>query len=121
MTTPIQAAPPAARHALGLWVGLLGGPVAWFVQLNLGYALSWWACGFGRPLLPAHLATAACLAGAVVSGVIAARYWRAVRGWPSGSEAGALGRTRVMAVVGVMTGALFSVAIVAEWCAILLL
>ena len=28
----------------GLWSGLLGAPVAWLVTLELGYALTPWAC-----------------------------------------------------------------------------
>jgi hypothetical protein len=121
MATQTDSPPAGGRHTFGQWFGVLGAPVAWFVQLNLGYAWGWWACGFDRPLWPAHLTTAVCLAVALLSCGTAVASWRAVRGWPSDTDTGAPATTRTMAVLGVLTGSLFSVVIVAEWVAILML
>jgi len=35
---------PSEGHNLRLWICLLGGPVAWLVQLQTDYALVPWAC-----------------------------------------------------------------------------
>lgn len=100
-----------------LWAGVLAGPLAWAVQLQAVYALAAPACGTGR-LWPLHLTAAACLLVAAGGGWAAWRAWRAVGGWPDPSDDPATGRTRLMAVLGMMTGVLFSLAIVAQWLAV---
>src|SRR4051812_49471398 len=74
------------RHDLALWLGVLAGPVAWFVHLNLAYAWGWWACG-GRSLLPSHLTGLLCLAVAASGGALAWREWRGGRRRAPGDRA----------------------------------
>jgi hypothetical protein len=113
-------ASPRAADTGQLWVGLLAGPVAWAVQLQAVYALAAWA-GDGGSLLPLHLVSLVCLLGAVAGWRLAWRSWRAVGGWPSGGDEVAAGRTRLMSVLGLMTGTLFSLLIVAHWVAVAML
>lgn len=103
-----------------LWAGLLAGPVAWVVQLQAVYALSAWATERDRPAA-LHLVSLLCVAATLGGGLLAWRAWRAVGGWPTGAEAPAVGRTRYLAVLGVMTGGLFVIVIVAQWLAVVIL
>ena len=103
-----------------MWAGVLAGPVAWAGQLQAVYALSAWRCD-GGPAWPLHLASLLCLLVAAGGGYLACRDWRTVGGWPGGSEAVAVGRTRLMTVLGMMSGTLFSVVILAQWVAVMLL
>jgi hypothetical protein len=102
------------------WLSLLTGPVAWSVQLVLVYALSSWTCD-GDTLAPLHVASAFCLAAAATGGVFSWKWWRSLGGWPSDHDEAAAGASRTMLVLGVMTGTLFSVVIVAQWLAAVVL
>lgn len=103
-----------------LWAGVLAGPVAWAVQLVAVYAMAAWRCD-GGPAWPLHLGSLACLVVAAGGATLAWRDWRAVGGWPGASEEVAVGRTRLMSVVGVMTGSLFVLVIFAQWLAVIVL
>lgn len=143
MTTP-TAPTPAAVHAAphrgaaragALWFGLFGAPLAWSLQLMVAYALAAHSCfparaPLSRPTLGAldgiELALgAAALAVAAAAGVTALRSWRATRG-ELGHETGAMlevgeGRTHFMAFAGVMTSALFLLAVLLNGASVLLL
>lgn len=95
------------------WSALLAGPVAWVVQLQGVYALSAWAAESGNSVA-LHLISLACLLCTVGGGSLAWRAWRAIGGWPSGAEAPTVGRSRHLAVVGVMAGVLFACVITAS-------
>jgi hypothetical protein len=104
-----------------LWVGLLSGPAAWAVQLQTAYALASWACDSGTVALTLHLVSGACLLAAAGGAGVAWRNWQAAGGWPSSTDETTTGRTRLMALLGVMTGTLFSLVILAQWVAAMIL
>lgn len=110
----------ATAKPLLLWVGFLAGPVAWAVQLLTVFTLTAWRCD-GGPAWVLHLASLVCLLAAAGGGYLAWRDWRTVGGWPGGSDEVTAGRTRLMAVLGMMTGALFAVVILAQWVAVIVL
>jgi hypothetical protein len=114
-------ATPTLHHArqtftFSLWLGVLGSPIAFLVHLQLLYLL----------VVPAqksnsyfhlYLTTSACLLVAVICGVLS--YWdlRCVhvpdletRDTATGTDAG---RTRFVAWLGILSGILFSLAILA--------
>src|SRR3954467_11241114 len=101
---------PRRGEVLALWVGLLGGPVAWAAQFQWVYALAPWACE-GGPMAALHLIAACCLAASAGAGLLAYRNWQTVGGWPEGTGAEPAGRVRLMGVVGMMTASLFSLVI----------
>src|SRR4051812_30869108 len=107
MSSPQPEAQAQGRPDVALWTGLLGGPVAWLVHFQAVYALAMPACAAGDGLA-LQLVTALCVAASGGAAWLAWRNWRVVRGWPSSSDAGAEARVRLMAVVGVMAGALFT-------------
>lgn len=105
-----------SRH---LWTGLLGGPLAWSVQLGLTWALSEIvACSpasspegtvFGAPLRTVTGALVAVLAAATVaSGIVAYRCLARLRTHGDDSPGS---RATFMAVAGVMTSVLFTIVI----------
>ena len=91
-----------------LWFGILSGPVAWAINLQLRYALVSWACGrkagwfFTLIGLPFFLV---CCAGAFAA-------WR---GWTRGREEGSFpDRVRFMALSGLALSLIFALTIVAS-------
>ncbi len=92
--TPGAAA--SGRKRLRPCMALLAGPLAWLVDLEASYALAHRACG-GRVRLALHALSAGGLAVAAGAGVRAGVAWRRARRFPA---AGAPGRARFMAAVG---------------------
>lgn len=119
--------PAPQRGRAPLWRQLFGvaaGPAAWMVQLNVGYALTSYACNPGGHAAPAMLSgwawaravslgfNLAAATVAVAAGVISLGLWRATRGEASGHAVDAgEGRTRFFAVCGVLTSFGFLAAI----------
>jgi hypothetical protein len=122
---------PAAVHPVpedrgvtppALWFGLFGAPVAWSLQLLTSYALVAHGCypdaePMTMPVVPGLrtlvLGTgAAALVVALLAGSSAWRSWRATQdGHEALLEAGE-GRTRFMALAGMLLSAVFVLGIV---------
>ena len=99
-----------------LWFAVLAGPLAWMLGLNAQYSLVRLACAKGN-MLYLHAVTVLTLALALAGVWMALREWRRTgRHWPD-EHGGTMSRSRFMAVVGLMAGALFSLTIVAQWLA----
>ena len=106
--------------------GLVGGPLAWFLQLCVGYALASWPCfpGATPVLVPApayqwtFVAMIASLAAGVVIALTALLFsWRALASTKKESAGGhshlmdvGVGRTRFMALWGVFLSGGFALA-----------
>jgi len=94
-----------------LWAGILAGPVAWALDLTISYSIVKWTCGSQHTSV-LHLITLAALlmtaAGAVAS-------WTALQRVPhEGTEDGPrpIDRGRFMALLGLVTCALFALAMI---------
>jgi hypothetical protein len=103
-----------------LWAGVVTGPIASLVALELGYVLVERACGTGQ-MVPIHLAFLGCLAATGVAGLAARREWRRYGARLASETGGPEGRSRFLAVLGVLSAPLFALAIVAQWSAVLFL
>jgi hypothetical protein len=122
--------PPALRPHRWATVenvfGLIGGPLAWFVQLNVGFALASWPCfpKDQRGLLPAAglawtwpamiIGMGAAVAIALAAVLVSWRRFRATRaelaaGPDALIEAGG-GRARFLALWGMLLGGTFGLA-----------
>lgn len=101
-----------------LWAGLLLAPVAWGAQQAALYAMVGWACQTGH-FFVMHLVSVAAIILAAVGALISWRNWqRAGRGESDDDDsAGALARSRFLAVAGLVTGAFFALVIFAQWLA----
>jgi hypothetical protein len=92
------------------WYAVLGAPLAWAVQLVLGYYYTQAACGRGDIRLGHGIhAPEAALAAAMA--LIAAGAWATAvilrRGTSKGRVADPIGRVRFLADVGLVAGAIF--------------
>jgi hypothetical protein len=92
-----------------LWYGMLGPPLLTLLNLELSYALTPLACRAGS-MLAMHLSTAILLALVIMAGVGAAMRLR--KNW---LEDTVLSRPGFMAGLGVLSSALFTVVIIAQW------
>lgn len=119
---------PARRRVPGLRVlaGIAGAPLAWVAQMSLSEPLAAQTCYPGThplalPMLPSlrlllAAISIACLLAALACGAQAWSDWRAVRAEqpPEKPEAAVdtgAGRTRFLALLGLMSSALFAAAI----------
>ena len=108
-----------------LWIGLLLGPAAWFLQLTIDTALLGNACDLANA--PAAAGAGSVLAFVLamdvfallltaVAAMVAWRNWRrAAAEQPGGGHAllaSGAGRTRFMAMAGLLTCALIALAVV---------
>lgn len=104
---------------LRLWGGLLAGPTAFLSNLQINYMLATLACDDAVPWL--HLTALATLALAGGGGALAWHEWRRTGGeWPGEAE-GPVPRSRFMAMLGLLTSALFALVIVAQWIPVFIL
>jgi hypothetical protein len=90
---------------------MLGPPVAWFASLVVSYFAVHEVCRVHSPLAP-RIVSLVALAVTVVAGVTGRIIWR---------RDAALERTRFMAQLGVMSGSLFSLVILLQIVATVLL
>ncbi|MGA8026522.1 MAG: hypothetical protein WB992_05210 [Bryobacteraceae bacterium] len=96
-----------------LWTGILAGPIVWLISFEANFALAPWACVF-QWKLALYLVSIAALAVSAGSGILAWRQWTALgKEWP-GDGGGALPRSRVMAIWGVLLSAMFFLVILAQ-------
>ena len=103
------------------WAAALAGPIAWFVDLEVVYALAPHACAVGSRL-SLHLATIACLGAVALGGAMARVNWeRAGRRNPSDTDHGPEADVAFLSLLGLMTASLFGLLIVAQWIAVVAL
>jgi hypothetical protein len=129
VSAPAALHPAAAVRAVtpaALWFGMFGAPVAWSLQLLASYALVAHGCypdaePMTMPVVPGLrtivLGTGvAALAVALLAGGSAWRSWRATQQEHEGGPEALLepgeGRTRFMALAGMLLGAVFVLGIV---------
>jgi hypothetical protein len=99
---------------LAQWTGLLAGPVAWLLQLQVAYTLVPWACAHDQQSISLHVVTIVALLLCVGGAFVSWREWqRAGRDLP-GAEGGPTPRSRFMAVMGLATSAFFLLVILMQ-------
>lgn len=121
-----QPHPTPHRHRVirsALWFGLMGAPAAWSLQELVNVSLAGRACyphdtPLAMPLIE-HLkgislgVEAVAFVVCIVAGVVAYLVWRKTRNERPGDAHRSLGsgegRTRFMAVAGIMTSGLFAI------------
>ena len=103
------------RQGIGwLWFGILAGPLAFLLNLQLSYMLVQPVCVTAHHII-LHLVPLGALLLTVGSGVSAWRNWQRTGQVESSKAAGVLPRSRFMAGVGFLTSSLFIIVIVAQW------
>lgn len=98
---------------MALWTGILAAPIAWFLQMQINYALVPWACATGH-MMVLHMVTLGGLLIAAASTLTAWREWqRSGKEWPKGAG-GPQMRSRFMAVLGLLISVMFFFVILAQ-------
>ena len=104
---------PATDHLVSLWAGILAGPLAWLLSLQIGFMVVPWACVTGQQVA-VHSVMLLCLLSVAAAGLVAWRNWhRAGAEWP-GEASGILPIERFMSIGGVLLSSIFFLLIVAE-------
>jgi len=97
---------------LGLWLGMVGPPTIWLIQFQTVYMLVYPACGAQHNFV-IHVTCFIFLLVVAAFGLSPLRTWRNAASAPD-----KVGRTRsFMAIVGVMSTALFLLLVIAQWIA----
>jgi hypothetical protein len=96
-----------------LWTGILASPIVWLVSFEASFALVPWACLF-QAKLALYIVRILALALTAGSGVLAWRQWNDLGRELPGDGDGALPRSRIMALGGVLLSSLFFLVIVAQ-------
>lgn len=104
------------RGLAALWFAVLTGPLAWMFGLNAQYGLVRVACA-KQNMLYLHGLSVLTLALALAGGWVAWREWKRAGAEPPGEGGGTLPRSRFMTALGLLSSALFSLAILAQWAA----
>ncbi|HEY8562458.1 MAG TPA: hypothetical protein VIL74_18920 [Pyrinomonadaceae bacterium] len=102
------------RGQFWLWLGLLLPPGAWAVQLQTVYLTSEYGCKHAD-FMPNHLASVFALLLSVVGGVVSWRSWLETGKKWDAQKADPIDRSRFMAILGMLTSALFTLLIFAQW------
>jgi hypothetical protein len=103
------------RQGIGwLWFGILAGPLAFLLNLQLSYMLVQPVCATAHRLV-LHLVPAGALLLTAGGGGSAWRSWQRAGQAESSQTGGVLPRSRFMASVGLLTSGLFVIVIVAQW------
>jgi hypothetical protein len=111
---------PSLRDLEGAsWTALFAGPIAWFADQQVSYALVPWACA-GGPAAAIHAANVVALAIVLVGAALGLRGWRR-----TGSVSDELdrpsGRARFLGLLGLMLCLFFALPIVLQGVAGLIL
>jgi len=101
------------RGSAPIWAGIVVAPLVWAAHLQVAYMLVPWLCTTQRYWV-AHVVTLASLAVTAWCVYACWREWRLVgAGVPSDHEGGEAGRTRFAGALGMLSGALFFLLILA--------
>jgi len=98
-----------------LLAGVLAGPLAMLVQLQVNYALVNWACDAARWEWALHLVALLALLVTAGAGLLSWHNWRRAGGVWEDEGAGVIPRSRFLAAVGILISALLSLVIIAQW------
>jgi hypothetical protein len=110
-------APLADGTRIGaLWAANLLGPIAALAGLEVAYIFADRACATGD-MVPVHLTWLASLLAAACGGWLGWREWRRWGGSHAGEEAGPGGRSRFLALLGMLLSALTALVVAAQWSA----
>ncbi len=96
-----------------LWYGLLAGPIAFMMQMQLQFMLVPWTCSIGSQWW-LHLVTIVALVFPISAGFIAWRMWTAAGMGSEDEQGGQIGRTRAMGLAGIILSGMFGVAMIAD-------
>ena len=113
MTAPGETNIAAAPSNCALWLGVLGAPAAWGLQLDVGYAMPPGLCRLGSSW-PEHVLSVVCVVITLGAALVSYRQYAAVGGSPDQTDGGPLARRRFLGALGTVVGLLFTMVIIAQ-------
>lgn len=116
MTTETRAPLADGTRIGALWTANLLGPFAALAGLEIAYIFADRACITGD-MLPVHFTWVGSLLAAFFAGWLGWREWRRWGGGHAGEDAGLAGRSRFLAVLGMLLSAMAVLVILAQWSA----
>jgi hypothetical protein len=105
---------------LALWTSVLGGPFVFLLNLEVSYVMVDWACNTGNDWA-LHLVHFVALLLSAACGLLGLALLRRVRPDGPDSAGGSDPRSRLLATLGILSGALFAVSIFAQWIGVMVL
>lgn len=96
-----------SRALLRQWTGLLAGPFAWVLQLQVAYLLIPWACAHDQQSISLHIITLVALLLTAGGAFISWQDWREYGAELPGDAGGRVPRSRFMSISGLLTSAFF--------------
>ena len=100
------------------WVGLLLPAATFLAHLQIGYVLVPWACSTHQDIW-VHVAGVLSVVLSLIGNAAAWRAWMRAGKEEPGEGPGSLPRTRFLGAVGLGTGAIFTLILIAQWIAAL--
>jgi len=122
-TVDVRTEPGPREHPpvsdLALWTSVLGGPFVFLLNLEVNYVMVDWACNMGNDwaLHLVHFVSLLLSAACAWLGVTLLRRLRGAEPDNSSSDS----RSRLLATLGMSSGALFAVSILAQWIPVMVL
>lgn len=99
---------------VALWAGVMAGPTAWALSQQVAYLFATLNCTVARGLMLSPVMFAALLLAA--SGVVLSwRNWRLAGGGLVDEKGGAVARSRMLSVAGMLLGGYSLMVIIAMW------
>ena len=96
-----------------LWLVVLTGPAIWLLSFGASYSIAGWLCQVHwKPALFAISLVALAIAGGSV--MLGWSQWQKLGREPAGEGAGVVPRSRILAIGGILLGALSVLLIVAQ-------
>lgn len=102
----------ALRGDLLEWFGIFAGPIAWLAQFLINYVLVRWEC-IGHSRIALHIVSFIFLTIVISGGIVSIIYFNKTRDQSASSEK-LSARRHFMAMLGIFSAALFSLAIVMQ-------
>jgi hypothetical protein len=100
-------------RAFALWTGILIGPIAWLISFEINFALAPWAC-VAQQKMALYVVSLVALVMSAFGGLLAWREWKQLDSALPGEGGGAIPRSRIMALGGMLLSAMFCLVIIAQ-------
>jgi hypothetical protein len=101
------------NRAFALWASILTGPIAWLISFEINFAMVPWACVDQRKIA-LYIVSLIALVISAGSGVLAWSQWKQLGSELPGEGGGAIPRSRIMALSGMLLSGMFCLVIIAQ-------
>src|SRR5581483_477371 len=115
LTVPTEASQKLSHNPTegSLWLGVLGGPVLWFAQMECKYALVSTICPMGNQIVLHAISVVSLLLAASIA-FVSWRNWSSIRNVDPNETRRVSGRVHFMAVSGFFLSCMFVMVILAQ-------